>query len=314
MHRVHRDLRRAAATLGALLATGVVGCAGSGGNAGGSATTSDGTGSRPDGATPSDASSAKSPGCGVSTWPPSGHSSLDVNGTERTYTVEIPDGYDPNTPHVLVLAWHGFMVTADQVASPITVGNLGRFFVLQPRSEGRAIFVAPQGLETALLGTTGPGWDNANGRDVAFARALVDSLRGSYCIDDGRIFSVGVSMGGYLSNQLGCEMGDVFRAVASIIGGGPLETGGAHCTNPMAAWITHGNQDPVNPFLAGQLSRDHWASVNHCGATTTPVGPAGCVAYDGCDPGYPVHWCEFDGGHLIPDFAPEGIWNFFAQF
>jgi poly(3-hydroxybutyrate) depolymerase len=143
---------------------------------------------------------------------------------------------------------------------------------------------------------------------------MVESLRASYCIDDARVFSVGASMGGYLSNQLGCEMGDVFRAVASIIGGGPLAMGGAPCTGPMAAWITHGNQDPINPFLAGQASRNHWVTANHCGATTTPVGPASCVAYDGCDPGHPVNWCEFDGGHVIPDFAPEGIWNFFAQF
>lgn len=254
-----------------------------------------------------------SSGCGRTDSPPGGHFTLDVNGTPRTYIVKLPEPYDPAVAYRLVLAWHGFSLTADQVASTNTFANLGGFFALEPRAAGTAIFVAPQGLETTLAGTTAPGWDTS-GRDVDFARALVDSLRASYCVDETRIFSAGVSMGGYLSNQLGCLMGDRFRAIASVIGGGPLVSGAVTCTGPMAAWLTHGTSDPINPFLAGQLSREHWARANHCAATTTPVGPAGCVAYDGCDEGAPVHWCEFDGGHLIPDFAPEGMWRFFAQF
>jgi poly(3-hydroxybutyrate) depolymerase len=253
-------------------------------------------------------------GCGASKWPASGHFSIDVDGTERTYIVEIPKDYNPSTSYKLVFAWHGFTITAEQVASPIALGNLGRFFVLEPRAQGTAIFVAPQGLDTMLLGQVGPGWDNLNGRDVAFARAMLDSLRASYCIDDARIFSAGVSMGGYFSNQLGCEMGDVFRAVASIIGGGPILLGGPQCKGPMPAWITHGNMDQINPFSQGVASRDYWAKANHCSTMTTPVGPAGCVAYEGCDASYPVHFCEFDGNHMIPDFAAEGMWNFFSQF
>jgi poly(3-hydroxybutyrate) depolymerase len=58
----------------------------------------------------------------------------------------------------------------------------------------------------------------------------------NYCIDDARVFSAGVSMGGYFSNQVGCELSDRFRAVASIMGGGPLEYS-VRCTKPMAAWI-----------------------------------------------------------------------------
>jgi hypothetical protein len=38
------------------------------------------------------------------------------------------------------------------------------------------------------------------------------------------------------------------------------------------------------------------------------------VSYNGCDPGYPVTWCEFDGGHIVPTFAAQGIWSFLSQF
>jgi len=286
---------------------GVCEC-GPGGGAGGAAGSA-GSGGTGGGGTPMPSS-----GCGASEWPADGTITLDVEGTQRTYIVELPAGYQPNTPHKLVFAWHGFTITAAQVASTNTFANLGRFFGLEPRAGGSAIFVAPQGLDTMLLGQSGPGWDNMNGRDVAFARAMVESLRASYCIDDARIFSAGVSMGGYLSNQLGCEMADVFRAVASIIGGGPIGVGTPQCQGPMPAWITHGNMDQINPFTQGVKSRDYWANANHCTTMTTPVAPATCVAYEGCDAGYPVHWCEFDGNHSIPNFAAEGMWSFFSQF
>jgi polyhydroxybutyrate depolymerase len=42
----------------------------------------------------------------------------------------------------------------------------------------------------------------------------------NYCIDRSRIFSVGMSYGGIMSNTLGCEMGDVFRALAPMSGSG----------------------------------------------------------------------------------------------
>lgn len=45
-----------------------------------------------------------------------------------------------------------------------------------------------------------------------------------------------------------------------------------------------------------------------------PEGSNGCVAYDGCDQGYPVVWCEFAGGHTVPQFASDEIWKFFSQF
>jgi len=70
----------------------------------------------------------------------------------------------------------------------------------------------------------------------------------------------------------------------------------------------------VVAYSSGQGSRDHWVEANHCETTFTPAGSNGCVAYDGCDDGFPVTWCEFDGGHTVPSFASEEIWAFFSQF
>jgi poly(3-hydroxybutyrate) depolymerase len=152
---------------------------------------------------------------------------------------------------------------------------------------------------------------------VAFTKKLLDTLEGQYCIDQARVFSVGMSYGGIMSNTLGCQMGDVFRAIAPMSGMGPntyAVAGGGPCKGQVAVWMSHGNQDNVVAFSQGQASRDYWAKANHCASTTMPTDPSPCVAYTGCDDGFPVHWCEFDGGHTIPSFAADGIWKFLSQF
>jgi hypothetical protein len=89
-------------------------------------------------------------------------------------------------------------------------------------------------------------------------------------------------------------------------------------THPIAAWMTHGTMDTAAAggvdYTAGMMARDRILTLNHCQATTTPAAPSPCVAYDGCDSGYPVHWCSHDGAHVIPTFAAEGVANFFLQF
>jgi poly(3-hydroxybutyrate) depolymerase len=253
---------------------------------------------------------AGSTGCGKSDWPASGDFTIDVAGTQREYIVALPEGYDPSTPYKLIFGWHGLGGSASQVAG----GFGGGYYGLQNRAGGTVIFVAGQGLPTETPIGNGAGWPNTGGRDVAFVRALVDWLRGNYCIDDARIFSVGMSFGGIMSNTLGCQMGDVFRAIAPMAGSGPRAFGGAMCVGQVAAWLSHGNTDEIVTFASGQASRDHWVTSNGCDSTTADVAPSPCVAYQGCDDGHPVHWCEFDGGHTVPGFASEAIWDFFSMF
>jgi poly(3-hydroxybutyrate) depolymerase len=241
---------------------------------------------------------------------PSGNHMVDVDGTMRAYITRIPMNYDASKPYKLVFAWHGLGGSAMQIAG----GFGGGWYGLATRSMDSTIFIAGQGLPTGADATGGAGWPNSGGRDVAFVRKLVDWANTNYCIDTSRVFSVGMSYGGIMSNTLGCEMGDVFRAIAPIAGSGPRAFGGRMCTGQVAAWLAHGNMDTVVTFASGQASRDHWVMANHCQATTMPVGPDACVAYDGCDAGHPVHWCEFSGGHTVPQFASEAIWKFFSQF
>jgi polyhydroxybutyrate depolymerase len=253
-------------------------------------------------------------GCDAATFPASDETyTIDVDGIAREYIVSLPVDYDASTPHKLVFAWHGRTGTAEQIAGRAFGGA---FYGLKADSRGGAstIFVAGQGLGTEE-DPEDTGWPNTDGRDVAFVRAMLEWLGQSYCIDQERIFSIGMSYGGIMSNTLGCEMGDTFRAIAPIasaffnFGGG-----GSDCVGPVAAWLTHGTADDVLPIENGEEALDLWLTQNNCGTATTPVEPSPCVAYEGCDGGYPVHWCVHAEGHIVPDFSADGAWTFFSQF
>jgi poly(3-hydroxybutyrate) depolymerase len=247
-----------------------------------------------------------SPGCGsANTTSPCGTKgtmcSLDVDGTTRQYYVQLPKSYDASTPYRLIFQFHPWGGSADQA---LTMYGLNSGL---PDS----IYVTPQGLDA---GSNGAGWANTNGQDIDFTKAMLADVQGKYCVDNSRIFSVGFSYGGMMSDAIGCEMSDTFRAIAPM-SGALYSDPGCKGTGPhVAMWGSHGTMDTVVPIADGRAARDKILQQNHCGTTTQPVDPSPCVKYDGCDPGYDVTWCEWDGPHGIPSFGSSAITAFLKQF
>jgi poly(3-hydroxybutyrate) depolymerase len=242
---------------------------------------------------------------------------LDVGGVSREFILGLPDKYNPQQKYPVVFAWHGAGGTDVQVAwggtsSFDTFGGYYGLRYLSTQASKPMIFVAGQGLSA---NDAGSGWPNTNGQDVALTQAMVTWLESNYCVDEARIFSVGMSYGGIMTNTVGCKLGSTFRAIAPMSGIGPgFGFGSPGCVGQVAAWVAHGSQDPMIAVEAGMATRDYWAQANHCSAATVDASPFPCVAYQGCDPGYPVDWCEFDGGHTVVSFEPPGIWSFLQQF
>ena len=227
--------------------------------------------------------------------------SVDIAGTPRTYYVQLPSGYSASTPYKLIFQYHPWGGSADQALTMYQLNS----------KIPDAIYVTPQGLQA---GSNGAGWENTNGVDIEFTKAMLADVQGKYCVDNSRIFSVGFSYGGMMSFAVACELSDVFRAIAPMSGAlysDPQCKGtGPH----IAMWGSHGTSDTVVPIANGEAARDKVLAQNHCGTTTTPVDPAPCVKYEGCDPGYDVTWCEWDGPHGIPSFGSAAIAAFFKSF
>jgi poly(3-hydroxybutyrate) depolymerase len=225
----------------------------------------------------------------------------------REYILRLPDDYDPNTPHKLVFAFHARGGNASQVAG----GGNDDYYGLFSQAGSSTVFVSPEGLDA--------GWRNTDGRDIDFVKAMIAQFNSTLCIDSTRIFSVGFSFGGMMSDAIGCAMADVFRAIAPMSGGVPnAEHPYSGCDqvndHPIAVWMAHGDSDTVVPLDDGKAALDIFVARSHCQSESMPVDPSPCVAFQGCDADYPVQFCQFQGGHQVPSFAPKAIWTFFSQF
>jgi len=284
---------------GASAAGGMAGSAGSAGTGG-----SGGSG----GASPSS-------GCGKAP-PASMRYSIDVDGTMREYILSVPANYDQNKPYRLIFGWHPWGGSAQQVAG---TGNSG-YYGLKGSSMDQAVLVSPEGTD---FNGQGLGWGNTNGADIAFLEAMLAQFKSEMCIDEDRIFSVGFSFGGMMSNAVGCA--GLARAIAPMAGNSQV-SGCTNGTTPVAFMGFHGDHDSVVDIAGGRTARDKFVERNHCTTETEPANPdwcaelnsnnlpCTCVSYKGCDPGYPVTWCEYNADHQAAPNAGETLWNFFSQF
>ena len=171
--------------------------------------------------------------------------------------------------------------------------------------------MAPQGRPRRLPGLGNErraGWQLQAGelgdRDLAFFDALLAALSEQYCIDRSRVYSAGMSNGGYFSNLLGCQRSRDLAAIAPTAAGGPHPES---CSGPVAALITHGRRDDIVPFRSARESLAVWARQNGC-AMPEDLPDQGCVALAGCSK--PTAFCAHRGGHVWPGDASAAIVRF----
>jgi poly(3-hydroxybutyrate) depolymerase len=290
---------------------------------GGKATGGGSTGGRATGGSSAGGASS-STGCGNTNLPAAcntsttGPCTISVNGTTRQYFVVLPTSFASSTPYPLVFAWHGLNGTAQQLLAGGFGGGSGGFYGVRTNMPN-AVYVVPQGLPSGMSDSgTDYGWPDTNGRDIAFLKAMISSLESNYCIDQDRLFSTGMSYGGMMSDRIGCQMPDVFRALGVMSGS---LWGGQSCVNhPIAAWFTHGTADTVVAISGDETARDQFIKVNGCDTTNTQTetldANTTCTIYNVCTAGnYPVEWCPVNGeGHTIPSWAGAQIAKFFLQF
>lgn len=255
-----------------------------------------------------------SPGCGAgkttSSCGKSGGTkcTLTSNNKTREYYLILPTNYSASKPYPVVIMLHGMIATAEMALS---------WFKEIPTNMPDAIYIAPQGLKHkeqggGANGNEVTGWANVDGEDIQFMKDLLAAAQKDYCVDTQRAFAVGFSYGAMFSYAIGCELGGIFRAIAPM--SGALLSGCNLSGKPVAMWGSHGTSDSLVPVASGRQARDKILQQNHCGSQTTPVDPSPCVAYQGCDEGYPVTWCEWDGDHDRPPFGNAAVAAFFKQF
>jgi polyhydroxybutyrate depolymerase len=201
---------------------------------------------------------------------------IDVLGVPRDYYLYLPPNYDSQRAYPLFFVFHG-------------CGGNGSVEALDIRdfAQGNAILVAPNGLSPSTR-CGGPGW-SAEENDIPFFDAMLKGIGEQACINPKRVFSLGNSYGGEMTNRVSCRRGDKLRGTASFAGG---FAGGADCTGLPATFLAHaaGDMSPA-PFEASEQLIQIRLADRHC---TSPAAfdldSNGCRVYRGCD--QPVVYCR----------------------
>jgi polyhydroxybutyrate depolymerase len=241
------------------------------------------------------------PPCGPSTLA-AGTFSLSFGGVDYGYIVHLPPSYDATKRASLVLNWHGYTSNAQQQQA------FSGFDVVAD-AEG-FIVVYPNSPDASWNG--GTCCASAAGRDdVGFARALVAEVSSKACIDAKRVYSMGMSNGGFMSFRLGCEAADLFAAIAPVAG----KIGVPNCqpVRPIPLLAIHGTADSLVAYNTGALSPDmltvpdtakKWADLDACTHGPDTVferGNTRCQAWSSCGGGASVTLCSIEGGgHCWP--------------
>lgn len=256
---------------------------------------------------------------------------ITFDGIERNYIIHLPPSYNEEANLPLVFNFHGLGSNALQQEFYSDMNRVA--------DEKEFIVCYPNGVDG--IWNVGFGGDQD---DVGFVLALIDHLATNYHIDLTRVFSCGMSNGGYFSYRLACEATDRIAAIASVTGS-IVPNRLAQCIpgRPIPIMQIHGTQDGTVPYdgFAFGISQEalitFWKESNNCSTLpdTTEIpdiviedGVTGIrIDYTDCEGISQIAFYRLEGGgHTWPgspliigptslDFsASEVIWDFFKQF
>lgn len=262
--------------------------------------------------------------------------SIQHDGIYRTYNLYIPASYSGAEQVPLVLNLHGYG------SNNVEQGAYGDFSSIADTAG--FIVALPQGTRDGNAVTYWNAEWGGTVDDIGFFDVFLDTLIAEYNIDERRIFSTGMSNGGFMSITLACVMSDRIASVASVTGT-MASSQGSTC-NPSRAvpmMQIHGTADFTVPYIGNSefLSVDnvinHWVLRNNCDGSPIYTSIPDIVTTDFCtaekfeylngDNGSEVvHYKITGGGHTWPgtaftnfgitnlDFdASTVIWEFFLR-
>lgn len=228
------------------------------------------------------------------------------SGVKREYLLYVPQSYDPSTPTPLIISLHGAGIWG------AVQRDLSRWNDVADR-EG-LIVVYPSGIGGRGVRV----WHEAEGRDVTFISALIDTISAHFNIDPARVYANGLSNGGGMSFGLSCTLSHRIAAVGLVASAQLVPFKWCPDRHPVPMINFHGTSDPATPYHGGtswvapgyrrfpsQLTwTANWAHRNGCAPNPVDSVVAADVtrrAYMHCaDNADVVLYTIHGGGHTWP--------------
>ncbi|MBO4355752.1 MAG: prolyl oligopeptidase family serine peptidase [Clostridia bacterium] len=180
------------------------------------------------------------------------------NGVNMPYQIYLPDNYDDEKSYPCILYMHSAGVRCTD-NSHIKAGEAAFLFnLVDSKYKDEVIVIAPCCPETAKWVTV-DNWnsvtyDYVNTKPAPYMVAtmeLFEYYRSELNIDDTRLYTYGMSMGGFAVWDLITRNPGLFAAAIPVAGAGdPTAIGDADGT---AIWIFHGSVDSVVPVNSARV-------------------------------------------------------------
>ncbi|MBZ0165617.1 MAG: esterase, partial [Candidatus Omnitrophica bacterium] len=93
----------------------------------------------------------------------------------------------------------------------------------------------------------------ARADDVGFLSLLIDTLTDKYPVDRGRVFSTGISNGGFMSFRLAMDLSHKIKAIAPVTAQISLAIAHKKPLSPVSLMLINGTEDPLVPYKGGHV-------------------------------------------------------------
>ncbi len=203
---------------------------------------------------------------------------MTLENRTRTYQVYFPEERFIENELPLLFVLHG----GGGDATGLIEGTFDRFNELADRDG--FIVIYPEGFESQWndgrgVNGLGTAWDE-DINDVGFISEIVDQLQSDFNVDMERIFTTGISNGGFMSSRLLCDRSDLFKGGAIVTATLPeAYLNQCNPNNMTSVLVLNGTEDPLVPYEGGQITilgqergliiatdtyMQFWADINNC--------------------------------------------------
>ena len=241
----------------------------------------------------------------------------------RSFSVFVPDSYDPSSPEPLVIALSGYNQSG---------ADFEKYLKLTPFAQADGfLYVYPDGskdLHGIRFWKGTPeccDFQTPKVNDAAYIMSIIKQVESKYSVDPNRIYVIGHSNGGFLANNLACNYADQIAAVVNMAGGSYTSSAACKPKSPISVLEIWGSADEtyaINHILGRPIPGalkifKGWGATNRCGNTTMTLptkvdfdsrvagAETAMVQYQGCPSGTAIDFWRMVGSDHNPSLTAD---------
>ena len=243
-------------------------------------------------------------------------------GDQRRVPVLLPDAWNRNQRWPLVILLHGYSASGG--------GQDTYFGVSARRNDLGFIALAPDGNRdrrgNRFWNATSACCDFWRTRvdDLGYIRGLIAEAIERLSVDPDRVYLIGHSNGGFMSNRIACDAAEDITAIVNVAGSGFNDATRCEPSRAVGYIQVHGTQDSVILYPGGRLQSggaypgaetlvERWRAHNGCMTTSSrtegkdfdravPGAETTATVWSECAGRKPVQLWTMEGTRHVPRF------------